>query len=85
MKNTRSLFLSAAVAAAFCAGCASDLTGYSYDRGEARAQHTVYYGTITHIEGAIVEGDPGIVGGIAGAVVGGLLGNTIGGGHGRDL
>ena len=85
MKHSISLLSAAAAAAVFAVGCASDFSGSSYAQNSARAQHTVYYGTITHIEGAVIEGDSGVVGAIAGGVVGGLLGNTIGGGHGRDL
>ena len=74
-----------AIASLLAAGCASDFSGSSYSQSSARTQQVVYYGEITHIEGATIEGNDGVVGGIAGAVVGGLLGNTIGGGSGRSL
>lgn len=85
MKHCNPILLLAAAVAVFSAGCASDFSGSSYAQSSARTQQTVYYGTITHIEGAVIEGNSGIVGAVAGGVVGGLLGNTVGGGHGRDL
>ena len=67
------------------AGCASNLSGDTYSRSEARTAQQVYYATVIRVEEVTIEGREGVVGGIAGGVVGGFLGNTIGGGSGNKL
>ncbi|MDF2487380.1 MAG: 17 kDa surface antigen [Pseudomonas sp.] len=63
-------------------GCASNLTGDSYSRDEARRVQTVRMGTIEALRPVKIEGTKTPIGGGAGAVVGGVAGSAIGGGRG---
>lgn len=63
-------------------GCASNLTGDTYSREEARRTQTVRMGTIISIRMVTVEGTDSGVGKIGGAVVGGVIGSRVDGGHG---
>lgn len=63
-------------------GCASNLSGDSYSRDEARKVQTVRLGTIESLRPVKIEGTKTPIGAGAGAVVGGVAGSTIGGGRG---
>ena len=63
-------------------GCASNLTGDSYSRDEARTVQNVRLGTIEYLRPVQIEGTKSPVGSIAGAAVGGIGGSTVGGGKG---
>ena len=78
--------LAASVAALLLVpGCASDLSGSTYSRDDARAQQAVYHGTLTRVEQVTIEGTEGAVGGIAGGILGAVVGSTMGGGRGHDV
>ncbi len=66
-------------------GCASNLTGDSYSRDEARAVQTVRYGTIEALRPVKLEGTKTPIGSGAGAVVGGIAGSGVGGGRGSAV
>ncbi len=76
------LFLLAATA---LAGCASNLSGESYSRSEARTVQTVEYGIIEYLRPVQIEGTKTPIGGGAGAVVGGIAGSGVGGGKGSSV
>ncbi|MBB2495174.1 outer membrane lipoprotein [Aquipseudomonas ullengensis] len=63
-------------------GCASNLSGDSYSRDEARKVQTVRMGTIESLRPVKIEGTKTPIGAGAGAVVGGVAGSTVGGGKG---
>jgi len=62
-------------------GCASNLSGDSYSRSEARRAQQVEYGEIISLRPVQIEGTKSPVGAGAGAVVGGIGGSTLGGGR----
>lgn len=64
------------------AGCASNLTGDTYSRDQARAPQTVRMGTVESVRLVQIEGTKTIIGPAAGAAVGGIAGSTVGGGRG---
>jgi outer membrane lipoprotein SlyB len=80
MKN--SLLLLLLLVATGLAGCASDLSGESYSRSEARAVQQVEYGIIEQLRPVKIEGTKTPIGGGAGAAVGGIAGSSVGGGKG---
>jgi outer membrane lipoprotein SlyB len=82
MKNLLLLFL---LVTAGLAGCASTLSGESYNRSEARTVQTVEYGTITYLRPVRIEGTKTPVGGGAGALIGGVAGSGVGGGKGSQI
>ena len=63
-------------------GCASNLTGDTYSRDEARVPQVVRMGTIEALRPVQIEGTKSPVGSIAGGAVGGIAGSTVGGGKG---
>jgi outer membrane lipoprotein SlyB len=63
-------------------GCASNLSGESYSRSEARTVQTVEYGVIEHLRPVQIEGTKTPIGAGAGAAVGGIAGSGVGGGKG---
>ena len=63
-------------------GCASNLSGDTYSRDEARRVQTVRMGTIESLRPVQSEGTKTPIGAAAGAVVGGVGGSAIGGGRG---
>jgi len=67
------------------AGCASNLSGDSYSRSEARRAQQVEYGEIISLRPVQIEGTKTPVGAGAGAVVGGIGGSTLGGGKGSAI
>jgi outer membrane lipoprotein SlyB len=62
------------------AGCASDLSGESYSRSEARTVQRVEYGIIEQLRPVKIEGTKTPIGAGAGAAVGGIAGSSIRGG-----
>jgi outer membrane lipoprotein SlyB len=61
-------------------GCASDLSGESYSRSEARTVQRVEYGIIDQLRPVKIEGTKTPIGAGAGAAVGGIAGSSIRGG-----
>lgn len=66
-------------------GCASNLTGETYSREQARTPQTVRMGTVESVRYVQIEGTKSIVGPAAGTVVGGIAGSSIGGGRGSMI
>lgn len=83
MKN--SIFLLFLLVATGLSGCASDLSGESYSRSEARTVQQVEYGIIKHLRPVKIEGTKTPIGSGAGAAVGGIAGSSIGGGKGSYI
>ncbi|MHB9517927.1 outer membrane lipoprotein [Pseudomonas amygdali] len=82
MRKSALLVASITAMALMLGGCASNLTGDSYSRDEARTVQTVRMGTIESLRPVKIEGTKTPIGGAAGAVVGGVGGSAIGGGRG---
>ena len=84
--NRSTLLLTALFSsAALLSGCASDLSGSSYSRADARAVQNVRMGTIVSLRPVQSEGTKTPIGTLAGAAVGGIAGNSIGGGRGKAI
>ncbi len=66
-------------------GCASNLTGDSYSRADARKVQTVRMGTVESLRPVRIEGTKTPIGAGVGTVVGGIAGSTIGGGRGSAV
>ncbi|HYQ38972.1 MAG TPA: glycine zipper 2TM domain-containing protein [Pseudomonas sp.] len=79
------VFLSLAVAALAVGGCASNLSGDTYSREEARAVQTVRMGTIVALRPVRIEGTKTPIGAGAGAVAGGIGGSAVGSGRGSSV
>jgi outer membrane lipoprotein SlyB len=77
MKN--SLLLLLLLTTTGLAGCASNLSGESYSRSEARTVQQVEYGVIEQLRPINIEGTKTPIGSGAGAIVGGIAGSSIGG------
>lgn len=77
MKN--SLILIFLVSTLGLAGCASNLSGESYSRSEARTVQQVEYGVIESLRPVKIEGTKTPIGSGAGAIVGGIAGSSVGG------
>jgi len=67
------------------AGCASNLSGDTYSRSEARTTQQVEFGEIIILRTVQIEGTKTPVGAGAGAVVGGIAGSTVGRGKGSSI
>lgn len=67
-------------ALALITGCAQNLRGDYYTRGEARAPQRVEYGTVQHVRLVVIEGTKTPIGAGAGAAAGGIAGSTVGDG-----
>ena len=63
------------------AGCASNLSGESYTRPEARTVQQVEYGSVRQLRPVKIEGTKTPIGSGAGAIVGGIAGSGVGGGR----
>ena len=86
MKATQTLLIAAFTASALAlTGCASNLSGSSYSRADARAVQTVRMGTIESLRPVQIEGTKTPIGTLAGAAVGGIAGSGIGGGRGAAI
>jgi outer membrane lipoprotein SlyB len=79
MKNCTILLL--ILIATGVTGCASNLSGESYSRSEARTVQQIEYGTITQLRPVNIEGTKTPIGSGAGAIVGGIAGSGVGGGR----
>jgi len=66
-------------------GCASNLTGESYSRSEARSVQQVEYGIIEQLRPVKIEGTKTPIGSGAGAIIGGIAGSGVGSGRGRNV
>lgn len=66
-------------------GCASNLSGETYTRGEARTVQQVQYGVIQELRPVNIEGTKTKIGAGAGAVAGGIAGSSVGGGKGSAI
>lgn len=66
-------------------GCASNLSGSSYSRADARAVQNVRMGTIESLRPVQIEGTKTPIGAGAGAVIGGIGGSSVGGGRGSAV
>ena len=77
--TTMLLVLSAVIA---LSGCASNLSGESYSRAEARVPQQVQFATVEQVRPVKIEGTKSPIGAGAGAIIGGVAGSTAGGGRG---
>ncbi|HHO68981.1 MAG TPA: hypothetical protein ENK12_08120 [Gammaproteobacteria bacterium] len=77
MNNPLSLLL--LIFAGLLAGCASNLSGESYSRSEARTVQQVEYGVIEALRPVQIEGTKTPIGSGAGAIAGGIAGSSVGG------
>ena len=85
MRKPRLLIASFAALALALGGCASNLTGDTYSRAEARTVQTVRMGTIEALRPVQIEGTKTPIGAGAGAVFGGVAGSGVGGGRGSTV
>ena len=82
MRKTVLLVAAFSTMSVLLGGCASNLSGDTYSRDEARRVQTVRMGTIESLRPVQIEGTKTPIGAAAGAVVGGVGGSAIGGGRG---
>ncbi|MBF7730574.1 hypothetical protein [Pseudomonas sp. N040] len=82
MRKPVLLVASIAAMSLMIGGCASNLTGDSYSRDEARSVQNVRLGTIEYLRPVQIEGTKTPIGAGAGAAVGGIGGSAVGGGKG---
>lgn len=66
-------------------GCASQLTGETYSRDEARRPQIVRTGVVDAVRPVQIEGSKTVIGPAAGAAVGGVAGSGVGGGRGSAI
>ncbi|MFG0379549.1 glycine zipper 2TM domain-containing protein [Pseudomonas sp. zbq_18] len=85
MRKSNLLTVSVVALGLTLGGCASNLSGDSYSRDEARKVQTVRLGTVEMLRPVKIEGTKTPIGAGAGAVVGGIGGSTIGGGRGSAV
>ncbi|HSX69955.1 MAG TPA: hypothetical protein VLF16_03400 [Pseudomonas sp.] len=85
MRNTKLLAASFVALSLVLGGCASNLSGDTYSRDEARKVQTVRLGTIEMLRPVKIEGTKTPIGAGAGAVIGGVGGSAIGGGRGAAV
>ncbi|QID17009.1 glycine zipper 2TM domain-containing protein [Nitrogeniibacter mangrovi] len=74
-----------AVAVLGLAGCASNLTGDTYSRDEARRAMVVRYATVESTRLVKLEGTKSNIGTVAGGAVGGIAGSSVGSGKGSAV
>ena len=82
MRKTVLLVAAFSTMTVLLSGCASNLTGDTYSRDEARRVQTVRTGTIVALRPVQIEGTKTPIGAATGAVIGGVGGSAIGGGRG---
>ena len=85
MNNRLISFIVVAVVLALVSGCASNMSGRTYSRNEARRVQTVQYGVVEQVRGVLIEGTKSKIGAFSGGLVGGIVGNTAGQGKGRRI
>lgn len=78
-------FVSVALLSLLLSACASNLTGDSYSRGEARSETTIRQGVVESTRPVKLEGTKSGIGAIAGGAVGGIAGGSLGGGRGSSV
>lgn len=66
-------------------GCASQLTGETYSRDEARRPQIVRTGVVEAVRAVQIEGTNTVIGPAAGAAIGGVAGSSVGGGRGSAI
>ncbi len=66
-------------------GCASNLSGDSYSREEARQPQQVQYAMVEQVRPVKIEGTKTPIGAGAGTIIGGVAGSTAGGGRGSAI
>lgn len=79
------LFAIVLASTAMLSGCASQLSGESYSRDEARQVQTVRMGTVESLRPVKIEGTKTPIGAGAGTVIGGIAGSGVGGGRGSAV
>ncbi len=84
MKRVMWVFLGVFVLAVLV-GCASNLSGESYSRDEARMVQQVKIGVVEFVRPVVIEGTKTPIGAGAGAIVGGIAGSGVGGGKGSSI
>ena len=82
MRKTTLIVVAFSTMTVLLSGCASNLTGDTYSRDEARRVQTVRTGTIVALRPVQIEGTKTPIGAATGAVIGGVGGSAIGGGRG---
>lgn len=85
MKNIKLLSLALISSCLLLTACASNLTGDTYSRQDARQIQTVQYGTIEDARLVVIEGTKTPVGTATGAAIGGIAGSGVGDGKGRAI
>ncbi|HLA30449.1 MAG TPA: glycine zipper domain-containing protein [Pseudomonas sp.] len=85
MRKSSLLIASFTAATLMLGGCASNLSGDTYSRAEARTVQTVRLGTIEALRPVKIEGTKTPIGAGAGAVIGGVAGSGVGGGRGSAV
>ncbi len=85
MRTSVVLIASLSLVAGALGGCASNLSGDTYSRAEARSVQTVRMGTIEALRPVQIEGTKTPIGSGAGAIVGGIAGSGVGGGRGSAV
>ncbi len=79
--STAGAVVLAVLLAASVGGCASDMSGRSYTRSQARTAQYVDMGTVESVRDVQIEGTKSGVGTIGGAALGGIAGSTLGSGR----
>jgi outer membrane lipoprotein SlyB len=85
LKRTAGAIALASVTLLGLGACASNLTGDSYSRGEARRAMVVRYATVESVRMVKLEGTKSNIGTVAGGAVGGIAGSSIGQGKGSAV
>ncbi|MFQ5470908.1 MAG: hypothetical protein ACE5EH_11480 [Gammaproteobacteria bacterium] len=85
MSNVRLIPVLVISFAFFLNGCASNLTGESYSRDEARKPQRVQFGTVEFLRDVVIEGTKTPIGAAAGSVIGGIAGSAVGEGKGSEI
>ena len=83
--NTGRAMALALVATLGLAGCASNLTGDTYSRDEARRAMVVRFATVESTRMVKLEGTKSNIGTVAGGAVGGVAGSSVGRGKGSAV
>lgn len=66
-------------------GCASQLSGESFSRDEARTPQKVEFGVVESVRNVVIEGTKTQIGAGAGTIIGAITGSGVGGGKGSDV
>jgi outer membrane lipoprotein SlyB len=79
MQNPPNLTMALLAAASlFLGGCAANLGGNDYSRGEARQSLSIRFATVESVRPVKLEGAKTPIGATAGAVTGGVIGHSLG-------